>query len=87
MFVFLLCLHKSIDLYTFHQIIYKIFFWAYFYPMENNLDELNAAINELENIMERWHLARDADWVTLEKINALLVGLGRLSWFNDGSTP
>jgi len=55
--------------------------------MENNLNELNAAINELENIMERWHLARDADWVTLEKINALLVGLGRLSWFNDGSTP
>jgi len=55
--------------------------------MENTHEQLNQAINELENIMERWHLARDADWVTLEKINALLASLGRLGWFNDGSTP
>lgn len=43
---------------------------------------LQSAMNEIENAMERWHLARDNDGETLEKINRILVGIGRLGWFN-----
>lgn len=43
---------------------------------------LQSAMNEIENAMERWHLARDNDDETLEEINRILVGIGRLGWFN-----
>lgn len=48
---------------------------------DENLDELKA-VNEIENAMERWHLARDNDDETLEEINKILVSIGRLRWFN-----
>ena len=42
-----------------------------------------SAINEIENAMERWHLARNNDDETLEEINKILVSIGRLGWFNS----
>lgn len=41
-----------------------------------------ATIKEVENLMERWHLARDNDNETLQGINDALVKIGLLSWFN-----
>ena len=43
---------------------------------------LHTAMNEIENAMERWHLARDNDDETLEEINRILVSIGMLGWFN-----
>jgi len=43
---------------------------------------LQTAMNEIENAMERWHHARDEDKETLQKINDILVSIGRLGWFN-----
>ena len=43
---------------------------------------LQSAICEIENAMERWHLARDNDDETLQKINDILVGIEKLGWFN-----
>lgn len=45
-------------------------------------DEAFKAINEIENAMIRWHLARANDDETLEEINKILVSIGRLGWFN-----
>lgn len=45
-------------------------------------DEAFKAINEIENAMIRWQLARSNDDETLEEINKILVGIGRLGWFN-----
>jgi len=49
-------------------------------------DQLKSAINEIENAMERWHHARDEDGETLQKINDVLLGLGKLEWFNKPKT-
>jgi len=46
------------------------------------LDRLKSAINEIENAMERWHHARDEDGETLQKINDVLLELGKLEWVN-----
>jgi len=43
---------------------------------------LQSAMNEIENAMERWHHARDNNEETLQKINDILVSIGKLSWFN-----
>jgi hypothetical protein len=50
--------------------------------LENHILSLHFAMNEIENAMERWHLARDNDNETLEEINKILVSTGRLEWFN-----
>ena len=42
----------------------------------------SKALNEIENVMERWHHMRDNDNETIEKINEILFGVGRLEWFN-----
>jgi hypothetical protein len=44
--------------------------------------QLNTAISEIENAMERWHHARDNDNETIEKINEIMVSIGKLEWFN-----
>lgn len=58
----------------------------YEFALINGLKEenqkLKAAIREIENSMERWHLARDNSDETLENINETLVKLGLLSFFN-----
>jgi len=46
-------------------------------------DSLKSAISEIENAMERWHLYRDNDAETLQKINDILVSIGMLGWFNN----
>lgn len=46
------------------------------------IDSLQSAMNEIENAMERWHLARDNDDETLEEINRILVSIDRLGFFN-----
>ena len=51
-------------------------------PQTNVSGSLHSAMNEIENAMERWHLARDNDDETLEEINRILVSIGRLGWFN-----
>lgn len=43
---------------------------------------VDSAIKEIENLMERWHLARDNDDETLQGINDVLVNIGLLGWFN-----
>jgi hypothetical protein len=43
---------------------------------------LQSDMNDIENAMERWHLARDNDDETLEEINRILVSIGRLGFFN-----
>lgn len=43
---------------------------------------VDSAIKEIENLMERWHLARDNDGETLQGINDVLVSIGLLGWFN-----
>jgi len=43
---------------------------------------VSETIKEIENIMERWHLARDNDAETLQGINDALVKIGLLAWFN-----
>ena len=43
---------------------------------------LLSAINEIKNAMERWHLWRANNDETLDEINKILVGIGRLEWFN-----
>lgn len=43
---------------------------------------VDSAIKEIENLMERWHLARDNDAETLQGINDVLVSIGLLGWFN-----
>jgi len=43
---------------------------------------LKLAMNEIENAMERWHHMRDNDDETLQKINDILISIGKLSWFN-----
>lgn len=45
-------------------------------------NENKTAINEIENAMERWHHARDNDNETIEKINEIMVSIGKLEWFN-----
>lgn len=52
------------------------------YAAQFRLSVLHSAINEIENAMERWHLARDNDNETLEEINSILFGIGCLDWFN-----
>ena len=47
-----------------------------------NKTKLTKAIREIENAMERWHLARDNDNETLEKINNILYEIGLLTFFN-----
>ena len=48
----------------------------------NELRAEASTIKEIENLMERWHLARDNDNETLQGINDALVKIGSLSWFN-----
>jgi len=43
---------------------------------------LQSAMNEIEKAMIRWHHARDNNKETLQKINDILVSIGRLGWFN-----
>ena len=43
---------------------------------------VSETIKEIENLMERWHLARDNDDETLQGINDALVKIGLLGWFN-----
>jgi hypothetical protein len=43
------------------------------------------AISQISDAMERWHLARDNDSETLEKINDILYKAGHLLWFNEGN--
>lgn len=45
------------------------------------------ALHQIENLMERWHHARDNDSETLQKINDELVGVGLLKWFNKETPP
>jgi hypothetical protein len=42
-------------------------------------------ISQISDAMERWHLARDNDSETLEKINDILYKSGHLLWFNEGN--
>lgn len=42
----------------------------------------SKTIKEIENLMERWHLARDNDTETLQGINDALLKIGLLEWFN-----
>ena len=51
-------------------------------PQTNVSGSLHSAMNEIENAMERWHLARDNDDETLEEINRILVSIGRLGWLH-----
>jgi len=44
------------------------------------------ALSEIENVMERWHHARDEDGETLQKINNIMLEAGKLEWFNGGCT-
>jgi hypothetical protein len=49
-------------------------------------DKVKSEVNllsEVENEMERWHLGRDNDGETLQKINDLLYSAGYLKWFNQ----
>ena len=50
------------------------------------LDRLKSAINEIEFSMQMWHHGRDEDGETLQKINDVLLGLGKLEWFNKPKT-
>ena len=50
--------------------------------LEAENKEQKTAISELEDAMERWHHARDNDGETLQKINDILLGIGKLEWFN-----
>lgn len=52
-----------------------------------HINESQKAISEIENAMERWHHARDNDDETLQKINDIMVSIGRLEWFNKGKEP
>ena len=40
-------------------------------------------VEEIENLMERWHLGRDNDAETLDDINDVLYKNGYLTFFND----
>ena len=40
-------------------------------------------VEEIENLMERWHLGRDNDAETLNDINDVLYKNGYLTFFND----
>jgi hypothetical protein len=40
-------------------------------------------LSEIENAMERWHMARDNDDETLERINEILYNNGYLTFWND----
>jgi hypothetical protein len=51
----------------------------------HNLNPENATVGEIADAMERWHLSRDNDSETLEKINGILYKSGHLLWFNEGS--
>ena len=51
--------------------------------MKKNPEEL---LSEIENLMERWHHARDNDDETLEKINDLLFKAGYLKFFNKNES-
>ena len=44
--------------------------------------QYKKVLNEIENAMERWHLARDDDSETLEKINNSLFEINLLTFFN-----
>jgi len=48
--------------------------------------DLDKALSEIENAMERWHHARDEDGETLQKINNIMLEAGKLEWFNGGCT-
>jgi hypothetical protein len=45
-------------------------------------DSDHSLLQEIENQMERWHLARDNDKETLEAINDAFAKVGLLSFFN-----
>ena len=51
-------------------------------PLVSGSLPVDSAIKEIENLMERWHLARDNDDETLQGINDVLVNIGLLGWFN-----
>jgi len=51
----------------------------------HNLKPENATVGEIANAMERWHLSRDNDSETLEKINSILYKAEHLLWFNEGN--
>lgn len=40
---------------------------------ESNIIPGLETINEIKNVMERWHLGREEDFQTLEEINRILV--------------
>jgi len=46
-----------------------------------------SVLNEVENLMQRWHLSRDNDHETIDNINKLLVKNGRLQWENGKCKP
>ena len=51
--------------------------------MENETRHWEKIVKEIENQMERWHLARDNDDETLQSINDILYKEGFLTFFND----
>lgn len=77
---------KSSEFDDIKQTLYKINFEIErieYDTKQKACDEAFRTINEIENAMIRWQLARSNDDETLEEINKILVSIGRLGWFNQ----